>query len=150
MGAEGNQLGIVSKFKAIEYAKEATLDLVLVSEQSNPPVCKILDFGKLVYDQKRKQKNQKKHQIVQKLKELKFHLNTDEHDYQTKLKHALEFLEKGNKVKLAIVFRGREAAFKDNGFVLISRIIEDLANYGTPDGVPGMNGKTIIATLNPK
>lgn len=150
VGADGDQLGVVSKLKAFELAKEARLDLVVVSEQSNPPVCKILDFGKLVYDQKRKQKNQKKNQVIQKLKELKFHLNTDEHDYQVKLKHATGFLEKGNKVKLSIVFRGREAAYKEDGFALITRILKELAEIGTPDGVPNMTGKTILVTLNPK
>lgn len=150
IGADGDQLGVVPKLKAFELAKEAKLDLVLVSEQSNPPVCKILDFGKLAYDQKRKQKNQKKNQVVQKLKELRFHLNTDEHDYQTKIGHATEFLEKGNKVKIALVFRGREAAYKDKGFELINRAIKELAEFGTPDGAPNMTGKTILVTMNPK
>lgn len=150
IGADGDQLGVVSKLKAFELAKEAKLDLVVVSEQSDPPVCKILDFGKLAYDQKRKHKNQKKNQVVQKLKELRFHLNTDEHDYQTKLSHATEFLEKGNKVKIALVFRGREAAYKDKGFELINRAIKELAELGTPDGTPNMTGKTILVTMNPK
>jgi len=150
IGADGDQLGVVSKLRAFELAKEAKLDLVVVSEQSDPPVCKILDFGKLAYDQKRKHKNQKKNQVVQKLKELRFHLNTDEHDYQTKLNHATEFLEKGNKVKMAIVFRGREAAYKDKGFELINRAIKELSELGTPDGSPNMTGKTILVTMNPK
>ncbi len=150
IGADGDQLGVVSKLKALELAKEARLDLVLVAEQSNPPVCKILDFGRLVYDQKRKQKNQKKNQVVQKLKELRFHLNTDEHDYQVKISHATGFLEKGNKVKIALVFRGREAAYKDKGFEIINRAVNDLAGFGAPDGTPNMTGKTILVTMNPK
>ena len=150
VGADGNQLGVVSKAKAFELANASGMDLVVVSDQSNPPVCRILDYGKLCYDQKRKQKNQKKNQIVQKLKELRFHVNTDEHDFQVKLAHAEEFLKKGYKVKLALVFRGREAAYQEQGFEIINKAVKLLEAFGNVDGQPVLAGKSILASLNPK
>jgi translation initiation factor IF-3 len=122
---------------------------VVVSDQSNPPVCRILDYAKLCYDQKRKQKSQKKRQIVQKLKELRFHVNTDEHDFQVKLAHAEEFLKKGYKVKLALIFRGREAAYHDQGFEMINRAVRLLEVFGHVEGEPVLAGKSILASLNP-
>ncbi len=123
---------------------------MVVSDQSNPPVCRILDYGKLCYDQKRKHKSQKKHQIVQKLKELRFHANTDEHDFQVKLTHAEEFLKKGYKVKLALVFRGREAAYQNQGFEMINKALKLLEAFGNAEGPPVLAGKSILASLNPK
>jgi translation initiation factor IF-3 len=122
---------------------------VVVAEKSNPPVCKILDFGKLVYEQKQKKKNQKKTQSVQKTKEVRFRVNIDEHDYNTKIDHGLKFLEKGYKVKVSLIFRGREAAHKDMGFVIINKAMDSLSEHGKADKAPVLSGRIISAMLNP-
>ncbi len=130
-------------------AIEAKLDLVLVAEKSDPPVCRIMDFGKLTYEQKKNIKAQKKHVITQKLKEVKFHINIDKHDYDYKLKHGFEFLEKGAKVKVTLVFRGREMAHKEIGFELMERIINDLSKHGTAEEKPKLLGRNISVTFSP-
>lgn len=144
----GEQIGLVDLDKAFALAEEANLDLVAVAEKSDPPVCRILDFGKLKYEKKRKQRNQKNQQS-QKIKEVRFHANIEEHDYNYKLKHARQFLEKGNKVKLQLFFRGREMAHKSAGFELINNAVEELKQYGTAEKSPKLAGKVITVTLNP-
>jgi translation initiation factor IF-3 len=146
---DGEQVGIITFEEAQEQAKAAGLDLVIVAEKSTPPVCRIMDFGKLRYEQKKKLKAQKSHQHANKLKEVKFRVSIDEHDYQYKVAHAVEFLTKGNKVKVTLMFRGREMAHKDIGFELINRIIEDVKEYGVADGNPSLLGRNIIVTLSP-
>jgi len=145
----GDQLGIVPKTKAFEIAKEAGLDLVVVAEKSAPPVCRVLDYGKLRYEQKQNLKKQKKNQHAQKLKEIRFRVNIDDHDYNYKVNHAKGFLEKGYKVKIALVFRGREAAHKDIGFEIVNKTIEDLKEHGNADGKTVLSGRTISVSLNP-
>lgn len=145
----GDQLGILPKMKAFEMAKEAGLDLVIVAEKSMPPVCRILDYGKLRYEQKQNLKKQKKNQHAQKLKEIRFRVNIDDHDYNYKVNHAKGFLSKGYKVKLALVFRGREAAHKDIGFEIIKKTLEDLKEYGNTDSRTILSGRTISVALNP-
>ena len=148
--ANGDQLGVIKFERAIVLAKEATLDLVLVAETTEPPVCRIMDFGKLCYEQKKKVKDQKKHQMAQKIKEVKFRINIDEHDYGYKIGHATEFLEKGCKLKVTLMFKGREMAHTEMGFKLVERIIESLKEIGIPDGTPKLLGKNINVAFNPK
>lgn len=125
------------------------MDLVVVAEKSDPVVCRIMDFGKLCYEQKKVQRNQKKHVIAQKLKEVKFHVNIDEHDYEYKIKHAVEFLEKGFKLKTTLTFRGREMAHQEIGFQLVERITSDLKKFGTTEDKPKLLGRNISITFSP-
>ena len=149
IGEEGEQLGKITVDRAFELAKEAELDVVIVAEKAEPPVCRILDYGRLRYDQKRKLKNQKKKQHAQKMKEIKFHVNVDVHDYNYKINHAKEFLTKGYKVKLSLVFRGREAAHKTMGFEIVEKAVADLNEIGLAENKPILSGRTISVSLNP-
>lgn len=142
-------MGIVSIDDAKEKAKAAGLDLVVVSDKSDPAVCKIMDFGKLQYEQKKNIKSQKKHSLTQKLKEVKFHVSIDKHDYEYKIKHCVEFLEKGYKLKASLIFRGREMAHKDMGYELVDKIIDDLSEYGTAENKPKLIGRSIIVSFAP-
>lgn len=143
----GEQLGVISFAQGLLKAKEAGMDLVLVADQSDPPVCRIMDFGRLVYDQKRRVREQKKHHHLQKLKEVKFRLRIDDHDYRIKIQHAVEFLENGDKLKVTIMFRGREMAYKQMGYELVARVIADLANYGRPEVEPKILGRNLTITF---
>lgn len=131
-------------------ADAQTLDLVLVSDKSDPAVIKIMDFGKLQYEQKKKSKDQKKHQHQQKVKEVKFRVNIEQHDYEYKIKHAIQFMDKGDKVKLTLMFRGREMAHKDIGFDLITRVVQDLDEYGVADSTPKLMGRNITVIVSPR
>ena len=128
---------------------ELGLDLVLVSENSEISVCRIMDYGKLRYEQKKKVKDQKKSSHKTKLKEVKFRVNIEKHDYDYKINHAVEFLSKGNKVKLTLMFRGREMAHKDIGFDLITRVVEDLTEYSKSESMPKLMGRNITAVVSP-
>lgn len=149
VGSDGEQVGIVKFEEAQKLAEEAGLDVVLVAENANPAVCRIMDFGKLVYEQKKKVKDQKKHQHAQKNKEIKFRVNIDPHDYQIKVNHAIEFFEKGYKVKVTLMFRGREMAHKEIGFEVIQKVIGDLEEYATPDSQPKLMGRNISVSFSP-
>ncbi len=131
-------------------AQNAGLDLVLVSERSVPPVVRIMNFGKLQYEQKKNLKAQRKNTVAQKIKEVKFHINVDKNDYDIKMKRALEFLEKGYRLKLTLALRGREMAHQDLAFELIERILADLTPYGEPDGKPKLLGRNITVNFAPK
>ena len=120
-------------YEAVKLAKEKLLDLVEVSEEAVPPVCRIMDFGKFKYEQNKKAQEAKKKQVVIHLKEVKFRPNTDEHDYNFKLKNAISFLKDGNKVKLTVTFKGRELAHTELGIKVILRVIEDLKEFGVPE-----------------
>lgn len=143
-------MGILRLDKACQVAKEAGLDLVLVAENTDPPVCRVMDFGKLCYEQKKKQKDQRKHHVTQKVKEVKFRLNIDPHDYGYKIKHAVDFLDEGCKLKVTLMFKGREMAHTEIGFELIKRIIEDLKEKGVAESSPKLFGKNICVTFTPK
>ena len=125
---EGNQLGIMPPFEALKIAREKTLDLVEVSPTAQPPVCRIMDFGKYLYEQEKKERAAKKHQHVITVKEVKFRINVDEHDYETKKKHVLRFLEEGDKVKATIFFRGREMTRQGLGRGILERLIRELGD----------------------
>lgn len=147
VGPEGNQVGVMDTKEALAFAQEAGLDLVEVAPQARPPVCRIMDFGKYVYEQQKKAKDSKG--SSSKTKEVKFRPRVEQHDYETKLRHAEEFLDKGNKVKLSLFFRGREMAFKELGFETINRAISDLETMGHVDSPPKLVGRNINTMISP-
>jgi translation initiation factor IF-3 len=120
-------------FAAIKLAKEKSLDLVEMSKDAVPPVCRIMDYGKFRYEQSKKLQEARKKQVVVHIKEVKFRPNTDEHDYRFKLKNIINFLKEGNKVKLAVTFKGRELVHTDLGIKVILRVIEDIKEFGIPE-----------------
>ena len=150
IGAEGEQLNIVSLETAREMAKEAGLDLVIVADKADIPVLRIMNFGKLQYEQKKNLKAQKKNNAAQKVKEVKFHVTIDKHDYEFKIKKALDFLEKGCRLKITLALRGREMAHQDIAFELMNNVMTDLAPYGDADGTPKLLGRNISVTFAPK
>ena len=149
VGENGEQMGLVSYSDAKVQAQNAGLDLVLVAEHSDPPVCRIMDYGKLQFEQKKNLKNQRKRSLTQKVKEIKFHVNVDKHDYDYKIAHASEFLQKGNKVKITLTLRGREMAHKEIAFELMDRITEDLKGIGKSEVVPKFQGRNITVPFAP-
>lgn len=149
IGAEGEQIGIVSYAQARQRAVDAKMDLVLVADKSTPPVCRVMDFGKLVFEQKKNLKAQRKSNVTQKLKEIQFHANIDTHDYQVKLNRGIEFLEKGNKLKVVLSFRGREMQHQEIGFQLITKVLEDLKLYGSTEDQPKLAGRMIVIHVTP-
>ena len=149
VGADGNQVGIVSIEEALEAAGEAKLDLVLIAPDADPPVCKIMDYGKHVFDLKKERAANKKKQRRTHVKEVKFRPGTEEGDYQVKLRNLTRFLEDGDKAKVSLRFRGREMAHQHLGMELINRIREDLAEYGSVEQEPKMEGRQIVMVLAP-
>jgi translation initiation factor IF-3 len=147
---EGQQLGILAPQKALEIARERGFDLVEVAPQANPPVCRIVDFGKYLYEQKKRQKDAQKKQVIIEVKEIKFRPSTDEHDYNFKMKHAREILADGNKVKATVRFRGREITHKELGMQLLERLEKDLAESGTIEFRPRLEGMAITVVFSPK
>ena len=150
IGTDGEQMGVVPYSRAKELAQEAGEDLVLVSDRSTPPVVRIMNFGKLCYEQKKNIKAQKKTAAAQKLKEVKFHINIDQHDYDTKVKKALDFLEKKHRVKITLALRGREMAHQDMAFDLMRQVTEVLTPYAEADGAPKLLGRNISVNFAPK
>ena len=134
----------------MRMADEMELDLVEISASAVPPVCRILDYQKFLYQQKKKQKEQKQNSAKVVIKEIRFGPQTDDHDYNFKLKHAQEFLKEGSKVKAYVFFRGRSIVYKEQGELLLARFCQDLEDYGKPDRVPTLEGKRMIVFLNPK
>lgn len=134
----------------MRIADEQELDLVEISASANPPVCRILDYQKFLYQQKKKQKEAKANSAKVVIKEIRFGPQTDEHDYNFKLKHAIEFLKEGSKVKAYVFFKGRSILFKEQGELLLARFCQDLEEYGKPDRVPVLEGKRMIVNLMPK
>ena len=149
VGEDGEQLGLLSYADAKAKAQGAGLDLVLVAERSDPPVCRIMDYGKLLFEQKKNLKTQRKRSLTQKVKEVKFHVNVDKHDYDYKINHARVFLNKGNKVKITLALRGREMAHKEMAFELMTRITEDLKGYGKTDVIPKFQGRNVTVPFAP-
>lgn len=146
---EGKSLGVIPTSEALNAARRYGLDLVEVSPSAQPPVCKILDYGKFRYEMAKKDKDAKKNTAATKVKELKFHINIDEHDYNVKMRHAEQFMFKGMKVKLLMVFRGREMMHKDIGVKLMAKIRQDLSHVGVADAEPKLIGKSINMMLTP-
>jgi len=147
--ADGKSLGVLGLAEAMTQARRRDLDLVEVNPAANPPVCKIINYGKYRYDLAKREKDTKKNTAATKLKELNFHMNIDEHDYGVKMRHAEEFMWKGMKVKLQLKFRGREMMHQDIGMNLIRRMRTDLAHISVADTEPKMIGKSINLMLSP-
>jgi translation initiation factor IF-3 len=147
---DGQQLGIMPPFEAIKKAREKNLDLVEISPTAQPPVCRIMDYGKFLYQKEKQEREAKKHQKVITVKEVKFRINVDEHDYQTKKNHVIRFLEEGDKVKATIFFRGREMTRTSLGRGVLERLINDVAEKGIVEFRPRQEGNTLHAILAPK
>ncbi|MBO4296591.1 MAG: translation initiation factor IF-3 [Desulfovibrio sp.] len=150
IGAEGEQLGILQRSEAIAMAQEVGCDLVEVSSNSEPPVCRIMDYGKFKYEQQKKKQDAKKRQAVVQVKEIKVRPKTDEHDYETKVKHIRRFLEDGDRCKVTVFFRGREIVHKDRGLDILERIVKDLEEVAKVDQEPRAEGRTLQMLLVPK
>nr|WP_217358593.1 translation initiation factor IF-3 [Ruegeria arenilitoris] len=149
IGAEGENVGVVHPAKAMQMAADAGLDLVEISPNANPPVCKIMDFGKFKYEtQKREAEARKKQKIIE-VKEVKFRPNTDTHDYDVKMRNVFKFLENGDKVKVTLRFRGREMAHQNLGRELLERVAEDIKEIGKIENMPKMEGRQMIMMIGP-
>jgi translation initiation factor IF-3 len=146
----GEQIGIVPTREALRMAIEKGLDLVEISPTAKPPVCKIMDYGKYKYELNKKAKNAKKKQHIIQMKEMRLRPKIEEHDYQFKLKHIQEFLEKGSKVKVFVEFRGREMAHQELGQKIVQRLEEDLKNLGIIEQKAKMEGRNLSLTFMPK
>jgi len=147
---EGNQLGILPPYEAIKKAREKNLDLVEISPTAQPPVCRIMDYGKYLYQQEKKEREAKKHQKTITVKEVKFRINVDDHDYETKKNHVLRFLGEGDKVKATIFFRGREMTRTGLGRQILERLIKDVESESIVEFRPRQEGNTLHAILAPK
>ena len=146
---EGKQLGILPVFEALRLATNYELDLVEVSPKSEPPVCRIMDYGKFKYQESKKAHDAKKKQAVVHLKEVKMRPKTEEHDFQFKLRHIERFLKEGNKTKITIVFRGRELAHPDLGRNMLNRVTEEAKEWGKVEQPPKFEGRNFIMVLTP-
>jgi len=136
--------------EALDMARQQGVDLVEISPNANPPVCRLIDYSKFLYQQKKRAKEMKAKQVKVEVKEIRFGPQTDEHDYQFKLKHAKEFLEEGNKVRAYVFFRGRSILFKEQGEVLLLRFANDLEEWGKVESMPSLEGKKMFLYLAPK
>lgn len=143
-------LGVVSIHEALDKAKAAGLDLVEISPNAEPPVCKILDFGKFKFEQRRKQSQGKKKQRVSQVKEIKLRPTIEKHDYEVKMRSIQKFIAAGDKVKVTLRFRGREITHKEIGMTLMDRIVQDVSAYAKAELTPRMEGKQIIMILTGK
>jgi len=141
---------VLSLSKAIAMANAADLDLVEISPNAKPPVCKIIDYKKFLFLQKKKQKELKSKQTKVTIKEIRFGPNTEDHDFQFKLKHAIGFLKDGAKVKAFVFFKGRSIVFKDRGSILLLKFAQELEEYGVIEQLPKLEGKKMIMMINPK
>jgi translation initiation factor IF-3 len=146
LASNGEQMGVMKIQDALRKAAELGLDLVEVAPMAEPPVCRIVDFGKFKYEQAKQEKD-KKHNAAARMKEIKFRVNIDQHDYETKLRHAEEFLDKGNKVRVLLQFRGREMAHQELGHELIAKVKRDLIDMAVVEQEPKLQGKTMLMTL---
>src|SRR6202007_197382 len=145
----GEQLGVMAPFEALKMARERSLDLVEISPNAVPPVCKIQDYGKYLYEKDKSDRAARKKQKVIVIKEVKFSVNVDEHDYQTKKNQAIRFLGEGDKVKASLRFKGRQMAHRELGYAIINRLIQDMGEVGVVEFMPRMEGTTLHAILSP-
>ncbi len=144
------EMDIYPTSKALEIAQELELDLVEISPNANPPVCKVMDYKKFVYEQKKREKAIKAKASKVVVKEIRFGPNTDDHDYEFKKKHAIKFLEEGAKLKAYVFFKGRSIIYKDQGQILLLRLAQDLEEYGKVEQMPKLEGKRMIMFMAPK
>ena len=149
IGAEGENIGLITPEKAMALAEQAGLDLVEISPNAVPPVCKIMDFGKYKYETQKKESEARKKQKIIEIKEIKFRPNTDTHDYDVKMRSVIKFLEGGDKVKITLRFRGREMAHADLGRKLLERVAEDVTEFGKIEAIPRLEGRQMVMMINP-
>ena len=150
IGADGEQIGIVSIQEALAAAEDVKLDLVEISPDAAPPVCRIMDYGKHIFEKKKQQAAARKNQKQIQIKEIKFRPGTEEGDYQVKLRNLIRFLSDGDKAKVSLRFRGREMAHQELGMELLKRVENDLAEYGTVEQHPKMEGRQLMMVIAPK
>jgi translation initiation factor IF-3 len=148
--AEGNQAGVLTRFEALQMAEAAGMDLVEISPTADPPVCKVMDFGKFLFEQNKKAHAAKRNQKQIQLKEVKFRPGTEEGDYQVKLRNLIRFLTEGDKAKIVLRFRGREMAHQEIGRELLTRVQQDLAQVGQVEQFPVMEGRQMVMMIGPK
>ena len=149
IGADGDNVGVVRPAEAMAMAAEAGLDLVEISPNAKPPVCKIMDYGKYKYEQQKRESEARKKQKIIEVKEVKFRPNTDTHDYDVKMRNVFKFLENGDKVKVTLRFRGREMAHQNLGRELLERVAEDVKDIGKIENMPKMEGRQMIMMIGP-
>jgi translation initiation factor IF-3 len=150
IGADGEQVGVMSHAAALDLAKQSGLDLVEVSPNAEPPVCRVMDFGKYKFEQNKKSQSARKKQKQIHIKEVKFRPGTEDGDYQVKLRNLVRFLSQGDKAKVTLRFRGREMAHQELGVKLLKRVQGDLEEYGTVEQFPKMEGRQLIMVMAPK
>lgn len=149
IGADGEQLGIVERLAALQMARDAGLDLVEVAATADPPVCRIMDYGRFKYEAQKKKQEAKKRQTVIQIKEIKLRPKTDEHDYLTKVGHIRRFIEHGDRCKVTIFFRGREIVHKDRGQTMLDRVVEDTKDIAKVEQEARAEGRTLHMMLTP-
>ncbi len=149
IGADGGNVGVVHPAKAMQLADEAGLDLVEISPNATPPVCKIMDFGKFKYEQQKRESEARKKQKIIEVKEVKFRPNTDTNDYDVKMRNVVKFLENGDKVKVTLRFRGREMAHQNLGRELLERVAKDIQDLGKVENMPKMEGRQMVMMIGP-
>lgn len=150
IGEEGEQLGVVSKADAQAAADREGLDLVLMSPNANPPVCKLMDYGKFKFDSIKKEKELRKNQKISEIKEIQLSMRIDDYHVSFKLKNAQKILQDGDKVKVSLRMRGREQAYSKNAVEIVKKFVQDLAEYGSIDKEPVIMGRNVSVVINPK
>jgi translation initiation factor IF-3 len=150
IGANGEQVGVMAIREALAQAQEAELDLVEVAPNSEPPVCRVMDYGKFVFEQNKKAQTARRKQKQTQVKEIKFRPGTEESDYQIKLRNLVRFLTAGDKAKVTLRFRGREMAHQELGTALLQRVRKDLEEYGTVEQYPQLEGRQMVMVIAPK
>ncbi|MBW7929750.1 MAG: translation initiation factor IF-3 [Gammaproteobacteria bacterium] len=150
IGADGEMIGVMTREQALDQARSDGLDLVEVSPTAEPPVCRILDFGKFLFEQNKKAHAAKRKQKQTQIKEVKFRPGTDEGDYQVKLRNLIRFLSDGDKAKVTLRYRGREMAHQELGFKLLQRVQQDLQEHGVVEQMPKLEGRQLVMVISPK
>ena len=150
IGADGENVGLVTPAVAMQMAEDAGLDLVEISPNAEPPVCKIMDFGKFKFEQQKREAEARRKQKVIEIKEIKFRPGTDTHDYEVKMRSVLKFLGEGDKVKITLRFRGREMAHQDLGLELLNRVAADVETAGKIESMPKLEGRQMVMMIGPK
>jgi translation initiation factor IF-3 len=147
---DGRQIGVIPTREALTLANQRGMDLIEVSAQAQPPVCRIAEYGKYKYEMEKKEKESRKHQSHTRVKEIKFHANTDDHDFATKVGHIRGFIEEGHRVKVSLMFRGREQAHQELGFDMMRRVLKDVSDIATSENPPQQMGRNIYMMVYPR
>lgn len=149
IGPNGENIGVTSPERGMQLAEEAGLDLVEISPNASPPVCKVMDYGKFKYEQQKRESEARKKQKIIEVKEIKFRPNTDKHDYEVKMRSVVKFLENGDKVKVTMRFRGREMAHQNLGLELLQRVAADIETIGKVENMPKLEGRQMVMMIGP-